>query len=56
MNICMVVPGLPIVAPDPLAVSLGGSEAAGLLLAVELVRQGHRINGWRYAHWGCPLR
>ncbi|MFO1075869.1 MAG: hypothetical protein U1E17_24825, partial [Geminicoccaceae bacterium] len=39
----MVIPGLPIVAPDPLAVSLGGSETAGLQLAAELVRQGHRV-------------
>lgn len=36
-------PGLPIVAPDPRAVSLGGSETAGLQLAAELVRRGHRV-------------
>ena len=39
LDIRIVMPGLPIVAPDPLAVSLGGSETAGLELAAELVRQ-----------------
>ena len=43
LDIRMIMPGLPIVAPDPLAVSLGGSETAGLQLAAELVRQGHRV-------------
>ena len=43
LDIRMAMPGLPIVAPDPLAVSLGGSETAGLQLAAEFVRQGHRV-------------
>ena len=33
MDMSVVMPGLPIAAPDPLAVSLGGSETAGLKLA-----------------------
>lgn len=33
LKIRMVIPGLPIEAPDPLAVSLGGTETAGLQLA-----------------------
>lgn len=43
LTIRMAIPGLPISAPDPLAVSLGGSETAGLQLAAELVRQGHKV-------------
>ena len=43
----VVMPGLPIVAPDPYVVSLGGSETAGLQLAAELVRQGHWLCGNR---------
>lgn len=43
LKIRMVIPGLPIAAPDPLAVSLGGTETAGLQLAAELVRQGHGV-------------
>ncbi|MGE3290390.1 MAG: glycosyltransferase family 4 protein [Geminicoccaceae bacterium] len=39
----MMIPGLPITSPDPLAVGLGGSETAGLQLAAELARQGHRV-------------
>jgi hypothetical protein len=36
LTVRMVVPGLPITAPDPLAVSLGGCETAGLQLAADL--------------------
>ncbi len=43
LDIRIIMPGLPIAAPDPLAVSLGGSETAGLQLAAEMVRQGHRV-------------
>jgi hypothetical protein len=43
LDVRIVIPGLPIAAPDPLAVSLGGSETTGLQLAAESVRQGHRV-------------
>jgi hypothetical protein len=43
LDIRIVVPGLPIAAPDPFAVALGGSETAGLQLAAELARQGHDV-------------
>ena len=43
LAIRIVMPGLAIAAPEPLAVSVGGSETAGLQLAAELVRQGHRV-------------
>lgn len=61
----MIIPGLPITAPDPLAVGLGGSETAGLQLAAELVRQGHRVTvianvgaspfSWRGVRFVCGL-
>jgi hypothetical protein len=43
MNISIVIPGLSLHAPDPLAYSLGSSETAGLQLAAELARQGHGV-------------
>jgi hypothetical protein len=52
MNISVVVLGLPLRAPDPLAHGLGGSETAGLQLAAELVRGG--IPWWSTA--GCRCR
>jgi hypothetical protein len=38
VNISIVIPGLPLHAPDPLAYSLRGSETAGLQIAAELAR------------------
>jgi hypothetical protein len=43
VNVSVVIPGLSLHAPDPLAYSLGGSETAALQLAAELVRQGHNV-------------
>lgn len=43
LDIRIAIPDLPIVAPDPLTVSLGGSETAGLQPAAEVVRHGHRL-------------
>lgn len=43
MDIRIVVPGLPIATPDPFAVSLGGSETAGLQLGRTFARKGHRV-------------
>jgi hypothetical protein len=36
MNVTLIVPGLSLHAPDPLAHSLGGSETAGVQLAAPL--------------------
>ena len=43
MDIRIVVPGLPIATPDPFAVSLGGSETAGLQLGRAFARKGHQV-------------
>jgi hypothetical protein len=43
LDVRIPIPGLPIVAPEPLAVSLGGSETAGLQFSAELARQGRRV-------------
>ena len=40
LTIRIIMPGLPITAPDPLAVSLGGSETAGLQLAAAFAAMG----------------
>jgi hypothetical protein len=39
----ILVPGMPLEPPDPLAAAIGGSETAGLQLAAEPARQGHRV-------------
>jgi hypothetical protein len=43
MDISVIVPGLELREPDPMAHGLGGSETAGLQLAAELVRMGHSV-------------
>lgn len=43
MDIRIAIPGLPIATPDPFAVSLGGSETAGLQLGRTFARKGHRV-------------
>ena len=43
MDVKIVVPGLPIALPDPFAVSLGGSETAGLQLGRAFARKGHQV-------------
>jgi hypothetical protein len=49
MNISIVIPGLSLHHPDPLAHPLGGSESAGLQLSAELARVGYGpLNGHKY--------
>ena len=43
LTIRLAVPDLPIATPDPFAVSLGGSEPAGLLLAAGLHSEGRLL-------------
>jgi glycosyltransferase involved in cell wall biosynthesis/2-polyprenyl-3-methyl-5-hydroxy-6-metoxy-1,4-benzoquinol methylase len=55
LDVRFVIPGLALQMPDPLAVSLGGSETAGLQLARALVERGHRViafaNVEKPEHW-----
>lgn len=43
LDVRIVIPGLALQMPDPLAVGLGGSETAGLQLAAAMNRIGHRV-------------
>ena len=43
MDVRIVIPGLPIELPDPFAVSLGGSETAGLQLGRVFARKRHQV-------------
>ena len=43
MDIRIVMAGLPIATPDVFAVSLGGSETAGLQLGRAFAQKGHQV-------------
>lgn len=60
LDVRIVIPGLALQLPDPLAVGLGGSETAGLQLAATFARAGHTVsvfcNIQEYARWrGCQM-